>query len=155
MKKKTKIVIGVLVVLIVIQFIRPNRNNGNAFGRNDISHDVQMPDSVLKILTKSCFDCHSNQTSYPWYSEINPVSWWLNHHINEGKQELNFSEFVAYDDSTKLKKLKEIAEEVQEQKMPLESYLILHKDAKLNQNQISILISWTEFARNQLKTKNR
>ena len=153
MKKKTKVVIGVLIVLILAQFIRPNRNTGNVFGRNDISHEVQLPDSVLKILKKSCFDCHSNRTAYPWYAEINPVSWWLNHHVNEGKQELNFSEFVTYEDSTKLKKLEEIAEEVKEHKMPLDSYLLIHKDAKLTSQQISTLISWTEGARKELQTK--
>ena len=153
MKKKTKVVIGVLIVLVVAQFIRPNRNNGNAFGRNDISHDVQMPDSVLKILKKSCFDCHSNRTVYPWYAEINPVSWWLNHHVNEGKRELNFSEFVPYESSKKLKKLEEIADEVKEHEMPLDSYLLIHKDAKLTDQQIATLVNWSELARKELKNK--
>ena len=119
MKKKTKILIGVAIVSILIQFIRPGRNNGNSFGRNDISHNVQMPDSVITILKKSCFDCHSNHTVYPRYADINPVGWWLNNHVNEGKSELSFSEFVAYDTTMKLKKLEEIAEEVEAHKMPL------------------------------------
>ena len=141
--------------MILIQFIRPQRNNGNAFGRNDISHDVHIPATVMKILKKSCFDCHSNQTRYPWYAEINPVGWWLNHHVNEAKDELNFSEFVTYDSTKKQKKLDEIAGEVQEHKMPLKSYTFLHQETKLNNEQVSTLVSWTKAAAKQLKKPSR
>jgi hypothetical protein len=141
MKKKTKILIGILIVLI------------HPFGRNDISHDVPMPDTVLKIIKNSCFDCHSNQTAYPWYAEINPFGWWLSHHVNEGKSELNFSEFVSYNSSKKLKKLEEIADEVKEHKMPLDSYVLIHKNAKLTQQQISTLVNWSVFARKELQNK--
>ena len=151
MKRSTKILIGILIVLILIQFIRPKRNNGNALGRNDFTHEIPTSDSIMSILKVSCFDCHSNHTNYPWYAEIKPVSWWLNNHINEGKAELNFSEFASYSLRKKDKKLEETAELVQEHEMPLDSYTWIHKDAKLNQQQIDALVKWTEEARQKLK----
>jgi hypothetical protein len=151
MKRKT--VIGILIVLILLQFVRPQRNTGNAFGRNDLTHEVQVPDSIMKILKVSCFDCHSNHTNYPWYAEINPVSWWLNHHINEGKRELNFSEFATYSAKKKDKKLDETAKQVKEHEMPLSSYTLIHTDAKLNDQQVQALVQWSEKAREELKAK--
>jgi hypothetical protein len=151
MKRSTKIIIGILIVLIFIQFIRPKRNNGNALGRNDFTHEIPTSNSIMNILKVSCFDCHSNHTNYPWYAEINPVSWWLNNHINEGKMELNFSEFATYNLRKKDKKLEETAELVREHEMPLDSYTWIHKEAKLNQQQIDALTRWTEEARHKLK----
>jgi hypothetical protein len=153
MKKKVKIVIGILIILILIQFIKPKRNNGNALGRNDFTHELQTPDSIMKILKASCFDCHSNHTNYPWYAEINPVSWWLNHHINEGKNELNFSEFASYSLKKKDKKLEEIAGQVKEHEMPLPSYTLMHKEATLTETQVLSLIQWAETARKQINFK--
>lgn len=153
MKRKTKILIGVLIFLIIIQFIRPSRNNGNPFGRNDFTHEIETPDTIMHILKVSCFACHSNHTNYPWYAEINPIGWWLNHHVNEGKKEFNFSEFVTYSPKKKDKKLDEIAELVREHEMPLSSYTLIHKDAKLNESQIDTLIKWAEKARKEIRTK--
>lgn len=150
---KRKIVIGILIVLILIQFIRPQRNAGNALGRNDFTHEVQVPDSIMKILKVSCFDCHSNHTNYPWYAEINPVGWWLNHHVNEGKQELNFSEFATYSLKRKDKKLDETAKQVKEHEMPISSYTLIHTDANLNDQQLNALVKWSEKARQELKAK--
>jgi len=155
MKKKTKILIGILILLIVIQFVKPARNNGNAFGRNDFTHELQISDTVMRILKVSCFDCHSNHTNYPWYAEINPVGWWLNHHVNEGKKELNFSEFVTYSPKRQDKKLEEIADQVKEHEMPLSSYTLIHKDAKLDKEQIAALVQWSEKAREVIKTQVR
>src|SRR5215213_10144647 len=153
MKRKTKILIGILILLIVIQFIRPSRNSGNAFGRNDFTHELQVSDTIMHILKVSCFDCHSNHTSYPWYAEINPVGWWLNNHVNEGKRELNFSEFAAYPLKKQNKKLEEMADQVKEHEMPLSSYTLIHKDAKLSEQQINSLVLWTEQARAEIKVK--
>ena len=150
---KRKIWIGILIILILIQFIRPQRNLGNAYGRNDINHELQVPDSIMRILKVSCFDCHSNHTNYPWYTEINPVGWWLTNHVNEGKKELNFSEFATYPLKKKDKKLEETAEMVQEHEMPLSSYTLIHTDAKLNEQQIKAIVQWTEKARAELKAK--
>ena len=153
MKRKTKIIIGVLIVLILIQFIKPGGNYGNAFGRNDFTHEIQVPDSILKILKNSCFDCHSNHTNYPWYAQTNPVYWWLNHHITEGKRELNFTEFATYTSKQKDKKLAEIAEQVEEHEMPLPSYTWVHTDAKLNGQEIKSLAAWAKTSRKTIGYK--
>ena len=152
MKRRTKILIGILILLILIQFIRPGRNNGDALGRNDFTHEIPTSDTIMSILKVSCFDCHSNHTNYPWYAEIAPVSWWLNHHVNEGKQELNFTEFATYNARRKNKKLEEIAEQVKEHEMPLSSYTLIHTDAKLSEQQARALIQWTNTARQQIST---
>ena len=152
MKRKTKIIIAILIVLILIQFIKPGRNHGNAFGRNDFTHEVSVPDSIMRILKVSCFDCHSNHTNYPWYAETNPVYWWLNHHITEGKKELNFTEFATYTLKQKDKKLAEIAELVQDHEMPLPSYAWVHTDSKLNEQQINAMVTWANTSRQKIGT---
>lgn len=150
---KRKILIGILIFLILIQFIKPTRNTGNVFGRNDFTHEVQVPDSIRRILKVSCFDCHSNHTNYPWYAEINPVGWWLNHHVNEGKKELNFSEFITYPLKKQDKKLDEIGKQVKEHEMPLSSYTLIHSNARLNENQVNALVNWSQQARIEINKK--
>src|SRR5687768_15468360 len=116
-----KILIGLLVAFIIIQFIRPAQNKSLASQPNDITVTMAVPTDVQQILHKACYDCHSNNTAYPWYSYIQPVYWWLNHHVAEGKDELNFSEFGTYNLKRKLKKFNEISGEVTEGEMPLKS----------------------------------
>src|SRR3982751_6720387 len=89
-----KILLVLLVIFIIAQFIRPPHNSGMAASANDITHAVQVPDTVMSLLQTACYDCHSNHTNYPWYSKITPVNWWLYNHIQEGKRELNFSTFA-------------------------------------------------------------
>ena len=150
MKRKTKVIIWVLIVLILIQFIKPGGNHGNAFGRNDFTHEIHVPDSIMSILKNSCFDCHSNHTNYPWYAHTNPVYWWLNYHITEGKRELNFTEFATYSLKQKDKKFAEIAEQVKELEMPLASYTLVHTDSKLSEQQIKALVAWAKSARKKI-----
>jgi hypothetical protein len=140
-----------LVTLIVIQFIRPEKNNTPGIGKNDISTIYPMPDSVHTILKTSCYDCHSNNTSYPWYSRIQPVTWWLNNHIQDGKKELNFSEFASYRIGRQYRKLDEVNKEVKENEMPLESYLWIHKGAKLSDQQKLTLAAWATAIRDTIK----
>ena len=138
-----KVFLGILVVFILIQMIRPNKNDS----RNDINHIstvTAVPDEVKEILKTSCNDCHSNFTVYPWYSEIAPVSWYLAQHVNEGKEHLNFSEWAAYNKDQKKHILKDLEEELKEHEMPLKSYLIIHKDAKLTENQYITLLNWVK-----------
>src|SRR5215217_2509007 len=119
MKKKKKILISILVLLIVIQVIQPAKNTGNAAGPKDITTVVQVPDNVMTVLKKSCYDCHSNNTTYPWYDNITPVNWWVADHIKEGKRELNFTDFGDYTAKRQNKKLEEIAKTVEKEQMPL------------------------------------
>ncbi len=147
---KTKIILIVVAVVVAIQFIRLEPNNGAAETPRDIAHVVQVPGNVMQVLKTSCYDCHSNRTTYPWYSRINPVGWWLDHHIKEGKAELNFSEFAAYDKKRQDHKLEETAEEVQEGHMPLPSYLYAHADAKLSPAQVQLIVDWVKTERGRL-----
>ncbi len=137
-----KVLIGLLVVLIVIQFIHPTPNANATISDKDITKLYTVPDSVQQILNKACYDCHSNNTRYPWYSKIQPVAWWLNDHITEGKRELNFSEFGSRPLAKQAKKLKKCAKEMEEGEMPLDSYTWIHKDAVLTPAEKQMLMTW-------------
>jgi len=137
-----KILLFLLFVLVVIQFIRPSENHSSSLSKNDITLHYPVPDTVLAILKTSCYDCHSNNTRYPWYNRVQPVAWWLNSHVREGKRELNFSEFASYPLVKQAKKLKNTVKQVKGGGMPLDSYLWIHKDAKLEQGQKDTLIQW-------------
>ena len=128
---KKKILIVLLVLIIVIQFFKPSKNLSSAKSPNDISRVYNVPENVSVILDKACNDCHSNNTVYPWYAEIQPVAWWLNNHIEEGKDELNFSEFTSYAPARQYHKLEEIKKQIDEGEMPLSSYTLIHTNAKL------------------------
>jgi len=136
-----KILLGILVVIILIQFIRPEKNVSN-IEINDITTVMEVPQEIKEIIKTSCADCHSNNTKYPWYSEIAPVSWYLAQHVNEGKEHLNFSEWAAYNKDQKSHILKDLEEEIDEHKMPLESYLWIHKEAILSVDKYDILLNW-------------
>lgn len=138
-----KVLLGIIVVLVIIQFVRPEKNQSKE-ENNSITTVMQIPDNVKEIIKTSCADCHSNYTKYPWYSEIAPVSWYLAQHVNEGKEHLNFSEWVAYNKDQKEHILKDLEEELEEFKMPLKSYLLVHKEAKLSSSQYKILLNWVK-----------
>jgi hypothetical protein len=142
-----KILYGLLIALVLIQFIRPERNISEVPSENDIRVHYAVPAEVESILKRACFDCHSNNTYYPWYTNIQPVGWWLQNHINEGKGELNFSEFAAYSPKKADHKLEEVVEMVEEKEMPLESYTWVHKDAVLNAQEIETLVNWANSLR--------
>ena len=144
---KKKILLGLLIVFIGMQFFQPARNLGESATPQDITQVVDVPAEVHDIISTSCFDCHSNRTDYPWYSYVNPVGWWLNGHINHGKEELNFSEFATYKDDWKNHVLEEIAEEVGEGHMPLSSYLWIHTDARLTDAQRQSIVDWANTER--------
>ena len=139
-----------VVVLLAIQLIHPQKNLSD----NNIHHISKVyavPASVSKILKTSCNDCHSNFTEYPWYSSIQPVDWWLQHHVNEGKRELNFSEFATYRIFKQYHKLEETIEMVQEDEMPLSSYTLIHTNAKLSTEQKAILKNWASAILDSMK----
>lgn len=138
-----KVLLGVLVGFILIQLIRPHKNDSKN-NINHISTDIDVPSEVEKILIKSCNDCHSNSTTYPWYSEIAPVSWYLTSHVNDGKEHLNFSEWTAYNKYQKEHILNDLEEVLQSHEMPLKSYLLLHKEAQISKEQYSALVAWVK-----------
>jgi cytochrome c553 len=150
MKRSTKILIAIAVILVAIQFIRPAKNDGNAYAATDVTHVINTSEDVKQILATSCNDCHSNHTTYPWYNNIQPVAGWLGHHVDEGKQELNLTEFANYPVKKQIHKLEETAEMVREGEMPLNSYLWVHGDAKLSPAQKELLAKWAEDGMRQL-----
>ncbi len=148
-----KIIYVLLIILVVIQFIHPKKNidTSAAAINNDISKAFPVPDNVQTILKTSCYDCHSNNTKYPWYSKIQPVAWWLNNHIEDGKGEVNFNEFASYSLRKQYKKFDEIIKQVKEDEMPLSTYTLIHKNAVLDNNQKLALSGWARSAIDSMK----
>lgn len=139
MKVLKAVVLVILLGFIAIQFIRPEKIIGSIESVNDIALVLTVPSSVLQSLKDACFDCHSNSTQYPWYFNIQPVGLMMNRHIMEGREELNFSNFEINPD-----KMKEIAEVIEENEMPLKSYRLLHKKARLDDTRKKEIIQWAE-----------
>ena len=142
-----------LVAFIVIQFFRPDKNISAAVAVNDISTKYAIPTDVHAILKASCYDCHSNNTTYPWYNKIQPVAWYLADHVKEAKKELNFNEFASYKVSKQYRKLEEIINEVEMDEMPIESYTLIHGGTKLTMDQKSKLINWATILRDTIKAR--
>lgn len=138
-----KVVLGILVGLVLIQFIRPKKNDSRDW-TNDYTSVLHVPDQVKEIIKNSCADCHSNSTNYPWYSEIAPVSWFLAQHVNEGKEHLNFSEWATYNKNQQRHILEDLKEYLEKHEMPLKSYLLLHKEAILEDSQYQLLLDWVQ-----------
>ncbi len=147
-----KILLGLLAVFVIIQFFPVTKNDSDD-QLFDISKAYDVPENVASILKVACNDCHSNKTEYPWYSKIQPVAWWLDDHVKEGKRELNFSEFTTRKIAIQNKKLAEIVEQVEKKEMPLPSYtyLGLHSEANLTDAQRQTLITWAKAQMDTLK----
>jgi hypothetical protein len=152
MKIIKKILLGLLVIFIVLQAFRPEKNASNNISK-DISLNYAVSDSVKTILAKACNDCHTNNTVYPWYAEVQPVAWWLNDHIIEGKKHFNFNEFDGYRIAKKYKKMEECIKEVKEGGMPLPSYTWIHKEAILTDAEKQTLFAWCETVRDSIKAR--
>ena len=135
-----KILIIIIVLFALIQLIRPDRTNPPV----DESITLHAPDKVAAILKRSCYDCHSNETVWPWYSNIAPLSWSIVAHVNDGRKALNFSKWAKIDPKTKAKRLKRAIKTTANGMMPLSTYLWIHKDAKLSKEDKEILKTWFE-----------
>ncbi len=150
MNKKRIIRTAVLVLLLIavlIQFIPVDRSVPEVDPSKDLLAVHQAPAAVATLLKDACYDCHSHQTKYPWYSYIAPVSMWLQGHVDHGKEHLNFSEWADYDADRRDHKLEEMAEEVEESHMPLNSYTWGHPEARLSDQQRSELVAWVNSLR--------
>jgi hypothetical protein len=145
LRKILKITAIVLAAgVIAAQFIRPNFTNPPVVAGETLAASTHVPADVQQIITRSCNDCHTNQTDYPWYSKITPFNWFLADHIEEGRHELNFSAWNTYSTEKKVKKLEEICEQVEHAYMPLPSYLWIHRDAVLAESQAQALCNWAK-----------
>lgn len=149
-----KIILGIAVLLVVIQFFRPEKNISSTPSANNIAKKYNTSNEVKVILDKACNDCHSNNTKYPWYSNFQPVAWWLDHHVDEGKGEINFDEFLTYPPKKARHKMEEVNEMVKEGEMPLNSYTWVHKDAVLTQAEKLILAEWAVATMKTIETEN-
>ena len=144
MKRVLKIVVIVIAaVFLAIQFVRIDRTNPPVDPMLAIEAHMNVAPDVQMILSRSCNDCHTHKTVYPWYSHVAPISWWLRDHIDHGRSHLNFSEWGKLDINDREHKLEEICEEVRDRKMPLPSYLWMHSYAAMSESEIKGLCSWT------------
>ena len=134
-----------------MQVVRPNKNIGRAETNNDITHYVDVPDTIMSTLKRCCYDCHSNNTDYPWYTEINPIGHWMNKHVQEGKNVFNFSDFSIYSKPQLSLLLQRIGSATVRREVPLKSYLLMHKDAALSEKDIKDIVLWTNRERTKIE----
>lgn len=142
MKKRHYILLAILSLFIILQFIKPDRNTSGQVSSENLMDYYHAPNSVRQILQKSCMDCHSNNTQYPWYANVQPIGWLIDSHIKKGKEELNFDEFHSYSDRRKISKLKSMRSQIDEDNMPLVSYTLIHRNAILSEQQKTLLDNW-------------
>ena len=141
-----KIALALLVILILAQFFGPEKNQGE-FNTDAFMLDTNPPKDVKFVFRDACYDCHSNVTNYPWYSNITPVNYWLNHHIEEGKEHFNVSDWEGLSVERKDHKIEEVIEVLEENEMPLNSYTWAHPEAKLSEAQKAAVINWAKRVR--------
>ena len=152
MKKFLKVLGWILLLaLIGIQFIRPSKNIQAGIAASHIETRFPIPADVKPILEKACNDCHSNNTRYPWYYNIEPVALWMNDHIQDGKREINFSEFTNKRPGFQYRKMEECIKQVKEGEMPLNSYTWIHKDAVLTDAEKTKFMDWAQSVRDTLE----
>ncbi|MEX2115883.1 MAG: heme-binding domain-containing protein [Bacteroidota bacterium] len=142
--------ITIVTVFIIIQFFRSERTNPPVDPSNTLYSAVHVPENVRTILERSCFDCHSNETRWPWYSAIAPAMWVVAHDVEEARENLNFSEFGTYKPLRAVAKLDMVCEQLINRNMPLPEYLVLHPGAQISKEEVDIICDWIESARDSL-----
>ncbi|WP_054851429.1 heme-binding domain-containing protein [Olleya sp. ITB9] len=147
MKILKKLGLLILILFVIAQFFSPEKNEGNTEDLTAFLTETKPSPEVQKILETTCFDCHSSHTNYPWYDKITPVNYWLAEHVEDGRKHLDFSKWSDYSVKRKDHKFEEIAEEVEEHKMPLPSYTWTHSEANLTQDQIKAIVDWVNQVR--------
>ncbi|KUG10629.1 MULTISPECIES: heme-binding domain-containing protein [Weeksellaceae] len=151
MSLKKKIILGLAVIIIGIQFFQPFRNQSEEVTATHIESLYTVPPKAKAILVQSCYDCHSNNTRYPWYSRIQPGAWFMAQHIEKGKKELNFSSFGEYSIRKQRSKFRAMAGQVKDGEMPLASYTLIHRNAVLSQEDKQVLIEWFSTMEDSIK----
>jgi len=148
-----------LVLFAAAQFVRPARTNPLTEDVRTAQAHLRLPSEVQAVLKRACYDCHSNETRWPWYSNVAPVSWFLTDHVDHGRKHLNFSDWAQAGRYTEKQdvygQLDEIRKEVEARNMPLGSYLILHPDAKLSDPEIKVISDWAVSERQRLAIESR
>jgi len=141
---KRKLLLGIFILLILLQFLPKGLPKNSDISTNDLLLNNTIPPKIESILTNSCYDCHSNKTSYPWYAHVSPVSFFVGSHIKEGREHLNFSEWEQLGKLDKAEALDDLMEEIEDENMPIEPYLLVHPSSALNQSDRTALINWAE-----------
>jgi hypothetical protein len=154
MRPIKKIILTFCIVFIAIQFIQPAHNKSGELLPVDFTKVYPIPNNVQTILQNACYDCHSNNTNYPWYSNIQPMAWMMKRHIDNGKEKLNFSEFGSYSSRRQISKLKGIANQIKDDEMPISSYKAMHKKANLTKEEKSLVMDWMNKTADSLSTEN-
>lgn len=139
-----KIGIAVVVILVLMQFKRIDKTNPEFNDAEDFITITQPPEEIATLIKNACYDCHSHQAKYPWYSNVAPISWLLENHINEGREHLNFSTWGTYEAKKADHKLEECMEEIKKGNMPMKPYVLMHSEAKMTDEQKTTLVAWFE-----------
>lgn len=140
MKKKLRI--GILIAIVAIQFIRIDKTNPAVIAEQDYLTQLQPDEKVANLIKNACYDCHSNTTEYPWYSNVAPISWWIKDHIDHGRKHLNFSVWSTYSEKKQHHKIDECVEMLEDEEMPLKSFTITHPEAVLSEEEREMLIAY-------------
>jgi hypothetical protein len=148
-----RILVALAGAFLLIQFFPVKRTNPPSDPSNSIHARMQPPPEVARILERSCRDCHSNETRWPWYSYVAPTSWLLTDHVNHARQHMNLSEWGKYDQKKTADVLDEICMQTEMKEMPLPSYLLIHRDARLSAGEIRTLCEWSKAAQEQSASK--
>jgi cytochrome c551/c552 len=154
MSRIKKIALVSIIVFAAIQLIQPARNKSGQILPSDFTKIYTVPDNVQAVLQNACYDCHANNTKYSWYSNIQPLAWMMARHITYGKEKLNFSNFGSHTTRKRISKLKEIANQVKDDEMPLWSYKMMHKKARLSQGEKTLVIDWILKKTDSLSASN-
>ena len=133
-----------------VQFIPANPNQTSEMQQNDFIRNFNPPQNITKTIKNACYDCHSNNTKYPWYSKIQPVSLLMDKHVRDGKKELNFNEFTSYSKRKQKSKLKSIISQIEKKEMPLKGYTLLHNEAGISDTMRVTLTNWLERLRDSI-----
>jgi Haem-binding domain len=154
MKKIFKTIAWVLLIAFVaIQFFHPKKNIAQGDQPNAFAKLHPVADDVKAILKKACDDCHTNNTVYPWYSKVQPVDWWMDNHIVEGKRKFNLDELGKAPIWRRYDKMKDVVEQVKENEMPLNSYTWIHKNAILSDDEKAKLTGWAQGIMSEMEAK--
>ncbi len=137
-------ILGLVLVaaFVVIQFVPTSLNQSDVISTEDFMSTYKVPQQIETILKTSCYDCHSNNTKYPWYNKIQPIAWVIEDHVKVGKEELNLSEFGSYSKRRQKSKLKSIGSQIEDGEMPLSSYALIHRDAKISEDEKRLMVEW-------------
>jgi hypothetical protein len=136
MLRPRSVAVAVVAVLVIIQFKPVKRDNP------PIQNEIGASPEIMAILDRACYDCHSNETEWPWYSHVAPISWFVTDHVAEAREHLNFSEWPEFDMEEQEHLFEEMEEEVEDEEMPLKSYLMLHREARLTPDDREVLLRW-------------